>query len=317
MGEPESEFVRVASMSSARVGPGAISGSAAARAEPDAGRIITVAQALRDAAARLAESSDTARLDAELLMAHVLGCERSAMLLGARDRAAPEGFAALVERRRALEPVSQIIGQAGFYGRTFRVTRDVLSPRADSECVVEALLDTMLPHARLLDCGTGTGALLLTALAERPVATGVGIDASEAALSVARANAAALNLADRAQFDRRDWRESGWAANLGRFDAIIANPPYVEDGDAALAPDVAQWEPGLALYGGADGLDAYRCLIPQLDALLAKGGAAVLEIGATQGDAVAALARQAGFATGRRRDLSERERALVLTRDEK
>ncbi len=157
----------------------------------------------------------------------------------------------------------------------------------------------------MLDCGTGSGALLLTLLAERTGWIGTGIDASAAALDVARRNAAALDLAERATLAQRDWTRDGWRDGLGHFDLVIANPPYVES-DAVLDRSVREYEPGAALFAGADGLDDYRILVPQLPALLAPGGVAVLEIGATQDDSVAALARDNGFATALRRDLARK-----------
>ena len=271
----------------------------------------TVAQALREAAARLAATSDTARLDAELLMAQALGTSRSDMLLRHMQDARPPGFAALVERRAAHEPVAYILGRKEFFGRDFLVAPGVLIPRMDSETTVAAALDALPAPRRVLDCGVGSGALLLTVLCERRAAEGVGIERSTQALMIASANAGQLGLANRAQLLRRDWSEAGWAADLGRFDLILANPPYVED-DAPIAPDVRRWEPEGALFAGPEGLDDYRVLIPQLPGLLAEGGAAVLEIGATQADHVGEIAAACGFASDMRRDLAGRPRALVL-----
>ena len=272
---------------------------------------MTVAQALRDAAERLASVTDTARLDAELLMAHVLGATRSDLLLRHMREEGPQDFAALVERRAAHEPVAYIIGEQEFYGRPFAVTPGVLIPRADSETTVQAALDSAHPDARVLDCGTGSGALLLTFLAERPAAHGVGIDASPAASQCAQTNAGALGLADRAQIIAADWSKPGWADALGQFDLVISNPPYVE-ADAALDRQVRDWEPAEALFAGAEGLDDYRLLIPQLRGLLTPGGVAVLEIVWQQAEAVSGLAETQGFAAELRRDLAERARALIL-----
>tara|TARA_A100001391_G_scaffold139407_3_gene97664 strand:+ start:3879 stop:4706 length:828 start_codon:yes stop_codon:yes gene_type:complete len=274
--------------------------------------VSTVAQALREAAERLTSVTDTARLDAELLMAHVLGATRSDLLLRHMREPAPAGFEPLIARRLAHEPVAYIIGEQEFFGRPVKVTPGVLIPRADSETTVQAALDAARPDARVLDCGTGSGALLLTFLAERPEARGIGIDASPAALACAQVNAAALGLADRAQIASGDWSEPGWADDLGRFDLIIANPPYVE-ADAALDAQVREWEPAEALFAGAEGLDDYRLLIPQLSDLLMPGGVAVVEIGWQQAEAVSALAEAAGFAAELRRDLANRPRALILT----
>lgn len=275
----------------------------------------TVAEALRHAAAVLAESSDTARLDAEVLMAAALGVSRSELLLRHMRDAAPIAFAGFLARRLAHEPVAQIVGQQEFYGRPFRVTRDVLIPRADSEVLVSAALDLfpapLSPPRRVLDCGTGSGALLLSVLAERPEAQGVGIDRSPAALAVAQGNAEALGLAGRARMLLRDWDEPGWQEGLGRFDLILANPPYIEE-NVELSPSVRAYEPAGALFAGPEGLDAYRVLLAQLPALLEPGGAAVVEIGAAQAEAVAAIAGEAGFASTLHRDLGDRPRALAL-----
>nr|WP_202392944.1 peptide chain release factor N(5)-glutamine methyltransferase [Alteraurantiacibacter buctensis] len=266
---------------------------------------------MRAAAARLAATSDTARLDAEVLMAHALGVSRSDLLLRHMDAQEPAMFAALVERRAGHEPVAYIVGNQEFYGRPFRVTPATLIPRADSESVVETALAAYPSPQHVLDCGTGTGALLLTVLAECPAATGMGIDCSPGALAVARGNAAALGLAGRARLVEADWNQPGWAAGLGHFDLILANPPYVE-ADAPLDPAVRDHEPAGALFAGPEGLDDYRVLIPQLPALLAPDGIAVLEIGHTQGPAVSAIAAVAGFSSEVRPDLAGRPRAVVL-----
>ncbi|AWW72999.1 protein-(glutamine-N5) methyltransferase, release factor-specific [Erythrobacter sp. KY5] len=273
---------------------------------------MTVSQALREAAQRLASTSDTARLDAELLMAHALGVNRSDMLLRHMADPRPEDFAALVERRAAREPVAHITGTQEFYGRDFAVSAQVLIPRGDSETLIDAALETA-PHAgRVLDLGTGSGALLITVLMELEDATGIGIDASDAALKVARDNAQALGLIGaQARFLLRDWREDGWDDSLGTFDLILCNPPYVEE-DAPLDPDVRDYEPASALFAGPEGLDDYRVIIPQLRKLLSPKGVALLEIGAAQGDAVNEMAQGHGFAVQMRHDLANRPRCVVL-----
>lgn len=255
--------------------------------------------------------SDTARLDAELLMAQALGVSRSELLLRRMREPVPEGFTALLARRQEHEPVAYILGRQEFYGREFLVTPDVLIPRADSESVIEAALEASSAPARVLDCGTGSGALLLTLLAERPEAEGIGIDNSPGALAVAAANAARLGLADRSRLLQEDWREAGWQAGLGTFELILANPPYVE-ADADLQPSVRRFEPPGALFAGREGLDDYRVLVPQLPALLSPNGIAVIEIGAMQADAVRQIAEQAGFSVALQKDLAGRARALVL-----
>ena len=270
-----------------------------------------VADILRAAAAKLAAVSDTPRLDAELLMAAALGTDRSELLLRRMSDRAPPGFAALLARRMAHEPVAHILGRQEFYGLELAITRDVLIPRADSETLIEAARAAFAGRApaRILDLGTGSGALLLAALSLWPEAEAVGTDRSAAALAVARANAERLGFAPRLL--ERDWTQPGWADGLGAFDLILANPPYVEDA-ADLAPSVGRFEPAGALYAGPEGLEAYRALIPQLPALLAPGGVAVVEIGPTQAPAVAALAAAAGLDSTLHRDLAGRPRALEL-----
>ncbi len=274
----------------------------------------TVAEAIRAAATMLTPTSETARLDAELLMAAALGISRSDLLLRHLRHPAPPAFAALVARRAAHEPIAYILGEQEFFGITLRVTPDVLIPRGDSEVLVSAAL-TARPDARaVLDCGTGSGALLLAVLAHLPAARGTGIDRSLAALAVAADNAGRLGLSGRARMAAGDWRVPCWARDLGGpFDLILANPPYVE-GAAELAPDVRDHEPAAALFAGPDGLDDYRVLIPQLPDLLGDGGAALVEIGHTQAPAVSAIARAAGLTAQLHCDLAGRPRVLQLCR---
>ena len=274
---------------------------------------MTVADAIRAAAERLSATSDTARLDAELLMAHALGVARSDMLLRRMRDAAPAKFAALIDRRSDREPVAHIVGRQEFYGLNLVVTPDTLIPRGDSETLIEAAREALAdsPPQRILDLGTGTGALLLAALSLWPEAHGIGVDASAAACTVARRNAEALSTAERVRIVEADWTKAGWSAGLGRCDLLLCNPPYIES-DAALDPDVREFEPGSALFAGPDGLDDYRVLVPQLRPLLADGGLALLEIGSTQGYAVTEIATAAGFETALHRDLAGRPRALAL-----
>lgn len=273
----------------------------------------TAGTAIRAAAERLAPTSDTARLDAEVLMAHALGVTRSDLLLRHMGGPVPPGFAALVERRADHEPVAYITGAQEFFGLPFRVSDAVLIPRGDSEVLVDAALAAR-PQARwVLDCGTGSGALLLAVLAGLPTARGIGIDRSARALAVAAGNAAALGLGGRSAFVQRDWTRPDWRAGLGGFDLVLANPPYVET-DAELAASVRGHEPAGALFAGADGLDDYRLLVPQLPLLLGPGGVALVEIGATQAEAVSALAAGAGLTSRLHHDLAGRPRVLELAR---
>ena len=279
----------------------------------------TVAKALREAAARLAAgadpASDTPRLDAELLMANALGVSRSDLLLRHMGAPVPPGFGKVIDRRLAAEPVAYILGEQEFFGLSFRVSPDVLIPRGDSEVLVE----TALRHAadlmgalRVLDCGTGSGCLLLAVLHALPNAQGVGIDRSPAARAIASENARRLGLGGRAEMALADWRAPGWHRCLGAsFDMILANPPYVED-DAPLAAGVRNHEPAGALFAGPKGLDDYQCLIPQLPALLALHGVALVEIGASQAEAVSEIAAAAGMVSSLHRDLAGRDRVLAL-----
>ncbi|GGI92589.1 release factor glutamine methyltransferase [Polymorphobacter multimanifer] len=245
------------------------------------------------------------RLEAEVLLSHLLACSRGDLVLRPERVVDLGAFEPMLARRELGEPVAYITGEREFWSLPLRVTPDVLIPRPDSETLVEAALQGRF--ARVLDLGTGSGALLLAVLSERPQATGGGVDASAAALEVARGEAAGLGRGDRAVF-----RLGDWGAELDeRFDLILCNPPYVE-ADAVLSVEVRDFEPGAALFAGADGLDDYRRLVPQLPGLLAPDGVAVLEIGWKQADAVLALAAAEGLAGEVRQDLAGRDRALVL-----
>ena len=270
-----------------------------------------IAAALRQAAQRLASTSDTARLDAELLMAHALQMSRSDMLLRGENLDVPPSFSELVDRRIRHEPVAYIQGTQEFYGREFLVSPEVLIPRGDSETIVDATLAQCARAGRILDLGTGSGALLLTILAERAGMTGVGIDASLGALSVAAVNAARLGVADEVRLLRRDWTEADWINGLGVFDIIVANPPYVET-TVELDQSVRAFEPAAALFSGTDGLNDYRILVPQLRELLVEGGIVVLEIGYQQAEAVRQISSDCGFSVELFYDLAHRPRALLL-----
>ncbi|USI74139.1 peptide chain release factor N(5)-glutamine methyltransferase [Sphingomonas morindae] len=265
--------------------------------------------ALRRAAAQLAACSATPRLDAELLMADALGIERETLLLGA-DGPVPDGFAARLARRAAGEPIAYIVGGRDFWDMHLAVGPGVLIPRPDSETLIEAAIAHFAGSAgprTILDLGTGSGALLLAALRHWPAARGVGIDRAEAALATAAANAAALGLSARAEIRAGDWSGTG-----DRFDLILCNPPYIGTGET-LPRDVVEHEPHGALFAGEDGLDAYRALLPLLPAQLAPAGVACVEIGWSQADAVAALARAQGLSVAVRHDLAGHARCLAIT----
>ena len=220
-----------------------------------------------------------------------------------------DGF---LTRREAREPVSHILGRKGFWTVELKVTRDVLTPRPDTETLVDALLKSLPGDQpiRILDLGVGSGAILLALLAERPLWTGVGVDISPEALAVARENVALLKLEDRASLVHASWTEGQPDA---AFDAVAANPPYIPSGDiAGLDPEVSVHEPRLALDGGPDGLDAYRLLAPEVLRVLKPGGVFALEIGHDQGEAVDALMKQAGAGFCRViSDLGTRDRVVI------
>ena len=267
-----------------------------------------VRSALAAATERLRAVGDTPRLDAELLMAHALGIPRETMLLRELDAQVPDAFAPLLDRRLGHEPVAYLTGRRAFWSIELEVGPGVLVPRPDSETLIEAALAHFgaAGPASVLDLGTGPGTLLLAALAEWPDARGLGVDRSEAALGYARRNGAAFG--DRAAFRFGDW---GRGVDE-RFDLILTNPPYIGDAEP-LPRDVAEFEPGEALFAGADGLDAYRALVPDLPRLLTPGGMAAIEIGMTQAEAVAALVYAAGLTPRMHRDLAGRPRAIVAT----
>lgn len=201
---------------------------------------------------------------------------------------AASAFEAAIAARATRQPVSQITGRRAFWTHAFRVTPDVLDPRPETEILVEAAL--ALPWRSVLDLGTGSGAILVSLLAARPGARGTGTDLSPAALAVARENAADTGV--RAEFIESDW----YGAIPGRFDMIVSNPPYIAAAEmAGLAPEVRDWEPHLALTDGADGLTAYRAICDGAPAHLEPGGHLLVEIGPSQGAAVAALMAAAGF----------------------
>lgn len=269
----------------------------------------SVAEALRATAQRLTPISPTPRLDAELLLAHALGLSRSDVLLRQRDVSVPPTFEPLIQRRLSGEPIAYITGMRDFWTISLAVTPAVLIPRPDSETLIEAALDHFAAGApsRILDLGTGSGALLLAALDQWPRATGLGLDISPAALAVARGNAERLGVASRADFGIGDWARGVEE----RFDLILINPPYIAR-DVTLAGDVLH-EPEGALFAGADGLDDYRRIAPMLPPLLTSGGMAAIEIGHDQRESVTALLCDQGLSVAARRDLAGHDRCLVAT----
>ena len=281
----------------------------------------TIGAAL-DAAARALAAAGVpeARREAQVLLGHALGAGREVVLGHPERPITPDQRDALeivVERRRAREPTAYILGEREFWGLGFRVSGATLIPRPDSEAVVEAALASVADRSgplSVLDLGVGSGCLLLALLSELPGALGVGVDISAGALAVARANGVRLGLAGRARFVRGDWGR----ALAGAWDLIVANPPYVDAGEFdTLAPEIARFEPRLALVGGADPLACYRALAPDVARLLAPGGSAALEVGADQAPRVAAVMADYGLVEGaRRRDLSGIERCVLVRHGE-
>ena len=264
------------------------------------------ADALQAAAARI--GGDTPRLDAEVLLSHQLGCTRGELLLNPERSINADAFEIFVSRRVAGEPIAHITGEREFWSLSLKITPDVLIPRPDSETLVDVALRLCTrPPSRILDLGTGSGALLLATLSEWPAATGLGIDASPAALVVAADNARSTGLAGRAAF-----RHGNWGEGLDeRFDLVLSNPPYIAENET-LSGEVRDHEPASALFAGHDGLDDYRRILPQLPGLMGPAALAVLEIGHTQGAAVLALAAAQGFTASLHQDLAGRDRCAAL-----
>jgi release factor glutamine methyltransferase len=260
----------------------------------------------------------SARAEAWLLLGRVSGRARPQLIadsLESLTSAQEAELERLVRRRLAREPIAYILGEKEFWSLPFQVGPAVLIPRPESETVVEAAL-AALPERqaalRLLDLGTGSGCLLLALLSELPNTTGLGVDASAAALEIAEANAHRLGLAGRARFEQRTW-----ATGLDcPFDLIVSNPPYVSEADRAkLQPEIRDFEPQAALFAGPDGLEAYRALAPDCARLLRPAGFLALEIGQGQGDPVARILEQHGLiVTARYSDLAGIERCLIVRR---
>jgi release factor glutamine methyltransferase len=283
--------------------------------------VTDIGAVLREAGKRLAAAGvEDAPRDARLLLQAASGLSPATLVAFPErglDATALARFHSLVERRERREPMAQLLGEREFWSLRFRVTADTLDPRPDSETLIQAVLDRVTDRnapLRLVDFGTGTGCLLLTLLHDLPNATGLGVDVSAAALKIAAGTARSLGLEQRATFRQGDW-DDGVAPS---FDIVISNPPYIEHGAIAeLQPEVARFEPHLALDGGVDGLDAYRALLPATARLLRPGGLAAFEVGLDQADSVAAIGTAGGLrhiATAR--DLGGTPRVVLWQKDE-
>lgn len=276
----------------------------------------TLLTAWKGAQARLKDGRiDSPSIDARLLLEVAANVSRADILTDPY-RVLPDdvvaAYDAMIERRLKREPVSRILGRKGFWKIMLNVTPDVLSPRPDTEAILDVVLPAFEPGRafEMIDLGTGSGAILLAVLAERPAARGVGTDISFEALAVAKENAASLDLDGRATFLRTEW-----AAGFGdhAFDLVVSNPPYIPSGDIdALDPEVRDHDPRLALDGGPDGLEPYRLLAPEIMRILKPGGIFAVEIGWDQGPAVQALFQAAGFTDVKVvKDLGDRNRVVT------
>lgn len=279
----------------------------------------TLVQAWTQARDRLkAARVDSPVIDARMLVEAAAGASRTDIVTDPHRQVPDEAMAMLddyLERRSRREPVSRILGRRGFWKIMLQVTPDVLSPRPDTETVVQEALRHFDEHRRfdVLDLGVGSGAIILAILAERPLARGLATDVSPEALAVARDNAARLGLIDRLALMHGDWTEGMADAS---FDLVVSNPPYIPDAHVdALDPEVRDHDPHLALKGGPDGLDHYRRLAPEVLRVLRPGGRFLLEIGHDQSAAVEALMREAGAVqVATVKDLSDRDRVVAGAR---
>jgi release factor glutamine methyltransferase len=252
-----------------------------------------VAMATATAKLRAAGVPDPAR-DARILLAHAASVDAARITLIAPEEIAPEiseRYEHLVSLRAVRVPVSHLVGERAFYGRAFKVSREVLDPRPETESLIEAALAE--PFERVLDLGTGSGCILVTLLAERETATGLGVDLSEGACLQASANAVLHGVAARAQIVQSDWFD----AVEGRFDLIVSNPPYLAQAEMVdIAPELALHEPAMALTDGADGLSVYRLIAISAQGYLSARGRVLVEIGYAQGVDVRMIFEAAGWA---------------------
>lgn len=258
----------------------------------------TISEAKRLLTAQFRSANiETADIDARLLLMQAAGLTRAELIArseNALSQELSEKIQTLCARRIGGEPIDHILGYREFYGRRFKVTEDVLSPRPETEMLVEAALKIarFQPNLDILDLGTGSGAIIISILAEAPQAQATAIDISEAALNIARENAIIHGVNDRIDFLNGSW----FAPVKKTYDIIISNPPYItKPAMEALSTEVKNFDPYLALSGGEDGLDAYREIISKAKTHLNPTGTLLLEIGYDQGESVAVLLKEAGF----------------------
>lgn len=275
---------------------------------------MTLQDARRQAAKQLRLAGiETPDLDARLLAEFATGWDRTELILKSQDVLPADELrrlTALTKRRASGEPIDHILGYREFYGRNFSVNRHVLSPRPETEGLVDEALKSLQGQTspRLLDLGTGSGAIIITLLAETKDATGMAVDISDAALKTAIENAAKHDVSDRLSF-----AQSHWFGNIdGDFDLIVSNPPYITDqAMRALSAEVKNFDPDISLRGGEDGLSAYREITARAQDYLKLGGGLIVEIGYDQGESVTALFQNAGFRNVRLfQDLSGHDRII-------
>lgn len=274
---------------------------------------VTVHDALTTATKWLTDSGiPNADTDAQVLLAHAMGCEPSRLILMENDEVHPDIFRTFdgyLAAREKFQPVSQIIGGREFWGRWFEITQDVLDPRPETESLIEIALQNG-PFERILDLGTGSGILAVTLAAEWKEARAIAVDISSKAIAIATRNATAHDVLDRVNLVVSSWFDD----IAGQFDLIVSNPPYISASEMGeLSPDVRHWEPFLALTPGGDGLESYRAIASMLDQFLADKGLALFEIGHTQGADVVKIFREAGFAdVSVSKDMGGKDRVIVV-----
>lgn len=273
-----------------------------------------IKEALQQGTQRLTNVSDSASLDASLLLSHVTGLSKLEMFMKDEDELSDahlSSFEALLQRRENAEPIAYILGVKEFWGLPFKVVPNVLIPRPDTETLLGALIAAVSDKqavGKIADLGTGSGAILLSALSEFPHFSGVGVDMNDTALEIAAYNAKNLGLSDRAVFVKSSWLDDV----DDMFDVVVSNPPYIETSTVStLMADVKDYEPMSALDGGDDGLDCYRCLIPSAYDKLNQGGLLLLEIGYNQKETVSALLSEGWQQVQCFKDLAGHDRVIA------